>query len=476
MIHLHPTKIVIDNYDMEQVDQLEKSLSVFDRTIFQYTFSAFMHDDDERKLIIPGGYDLGKLKQFFPRDEFVNHKKEINSHNEVKFSLKFPPRDDLQRAAIDFLLKNNNPQKFLCLPTGKGKTYCSIHYVFRTKKLPIVLVDLESLAEQWKQAVMFFTTIKEEEIFYIAGKESIEKLMKMSKKELSKYKFFIAVHRTLKNHLERDFDNIDKLFSHLGIGVKLYDEAHVEMKNIFYVDSLSNTESIYITATPTRSDPIENKVYQNMFKGVPMFRVHDDAVEKYHNVLIVKYSSKPSLDDQAKMKNRHGFDSNAWSKYILQDGKYENFMNIILQIVKKFNKNNDKKMLFLFHTMEGNAIIHEDFTNEFPNLTVGRFDSSIKNKDKRNLELEKDLIVSTDKSFGKAIDVKGLEVTFNTVPFGSKTMAEQMMGRLREIPDKEVWFIDFNDIGFESISRQLKQKKSIYNKKAKNVYELDLTK
>lgn len=476
MITIYPTKIVLNNYDAGASSELEKSLSVWDKTIFSYNFSAFLHDDVKRELIIPGGFDMGKLKSIFPRDEYINKRNETNPYNQVSFSLKFPARDDIQRGAIDFLLKTKNPQKFLCLPTGKGKTYCSIHYVHKSKKLPLVLVDQENLMEQWKKSILHFTSVKEDEIFLISGKSSIEKLMKMKKTELKKYKWFIAIHKTLSNYLEKDMENIERLFSHLGIGVKLYDEAHVEYKNIFYIDALSNTESVYITATPTRSNPIENTVYQRMFKDVPMFKVHEDALTRYHNVIIVKYNSKPSIDDQAKMKSRHGFDANAWCKYILQDGKYEDFIENVIQVLKKVNSKNDKKAVFLFHTMEGNSIITEEFINEFPDISVGRYDSSIKDKNKRTLELEKDLIVTTDKSFGKAIDVKGLGVVINTVPFGSKTMTEQLLGRLRELPDKEVWFVDFLDVGFESCRNQLKLRRNIYNKKAKNIYEIDLTK
>jgi superfamily II DNA or RNA helicase len=474
LITVYPTKIVLGNYEENSSPKLEKGLSVWDKTLFRYSFSAFLYDDETRDLIIPGGFDFGYLTKLFPRDQYVNKKQEVNPYNKVKFSLKYPARDMIQTEAIKFLTDTKNPQKFLCLPTGKGKTYCSIHYVFKSMKLPIVLVDQENLMEQWKKSILHFTSVKEEEIFLISGKDSILKLMKMTKKELSKYKWFIAIHRTLNNYLENNYEDIDKLFNHLGIGVKLYDEAHVEFKNIFLIDSLTNTESIYITATPSRSDPIEDNVYQKIFKDVPMFKLDDDVLERYHNVIIAKYNSKPSLDDQAKMKGKYGFDVNKWCSYILQDGKYEDFANNIIAVYNKINKNRDKKTALLFHTMEGNGILQEDLKNEFSNIQIGRFDSSIKNKDKRLKEWEKDLVITTDASFGKAIDVKDLMIVIDTVPFGSKVMTEQMLGRLREIKGKEVFYVSFIDVGFESCRNQLKQRKNIYNKKAKNIYELDL--
>ncbi|WCS68279.1 hypothetical protein Goe21_01690 [Bacillus phage vB_BsuM-Goe21] len=477
MIRIQPTRILVENYKAGESDKLEKSLSVWDKTIFQYTFSAFLIDEDTNQLLIPGGYDYTKLKKCFPRDKIVNERLNVDPYNKVTFSLKYPPRDSIQQDAIKFLLQTNDSQKFLCLPTGKGKTYCSINYVFKSKKLPMVFVDQENLMEQWKKSILNFTSVKEEEIFLISGRNSIDKLMKMKKKELKKYKWFIAIHKTIGNYIDDNPDNIDKLMKHLGIGVKLYDEAHVEYKNIFYIDSLTNTESVYITATPSRSDPIENKVYQNIFNDVPMYKVKEDEIVNYHNIIIVKFNSKPSIDDQAKMKSKYGFDTNRWCKYILDNIKYEEFMNHITKnIIERVNKNFDKKTVLLFHTMAGNDVIINDLKETYPNIEIGRYNSSIKDKDKRLKELEKDIIVTTDVSFGKAIDVKGLEILINTVPFGSKVLTEQLLGRLREIEGKEVWYIDLVDIGFDSCKKQLKQRQNIYNKKAKRIYELDLTK
>jgi superfamily II DNA or RNA helicase len=474
VITVHPTKIVISNYEENSVPTLEKTLSVWDKTIFKYSFSAFLYDDETKDLIIPGGFSLAKLKELFPRDEFIDKRKDLNPFNKVKFSLKYPARDSIQTEAIKFLLNTKSAQKFLCLPTGKGKTYCSINYVFKTGKLPIVFVDQENLMEQWKKSILYFTSVKEDEIFLISGKSSIDKLMKMTKKELSKYKWFIAIHRTINNFLESDYEELEKFFNHLGIGVKLYDEAHVEFKNIFLVDSLTNTESIYITATPSRSDPVEDGVYQRIFREVPMFKLDDDVLERYHNVIIVKYNSKPSLDDQARAKGKYGFDVNKWCKYILLDGKYEEFVNTIITVINKINKTRDKKTALLFHTMEGIDILQEDFINEFKDMQIGRFDSSIKNKDKRLKEWEKDLVLTTDASFGKAIDVKDLQIVLDTVPFGSKVMTEQMLGRLREVKGKEVFYVVFIDVGFESCRKQLTQRRNVYNKKAKNIYEIEV--
>jgi superfamily II DNA or RNA helicase len=68
----------------------------------------------------------------------------------------------------------------------------------------------------------------------------------------------------------------------------VFDEAHVEFKNICRINSFSNVlYTIYLTATPNRSQFLENKLYEKVFKNVPYFDGRTLAPERYHNVLLV---------------------------------------------------------------------------------------------------------------------------------------------------------------------------------------------
>ena len=76
------------------------------------------------------------------------------------------------------------------------------------------------------------------------------------------------------------------------------------------------------------------------------------------------------------------------------------------------------------------------------------------------------------KGLFKGMDVKDLRVLINTVPFSSDAKLTQVVGRLRRIPDKEVIFIDINDIGFDAIKNQLRLKKTkVYTVLGKKIFE-----
>ena len=288
-IKRYPGRIDLHNYELGDCPKLESSLSVWDPVYHTISYSAYVYDEENKILTIPGGYNIEYLEQIMNKsyrlDESNRNIRE--AYNTVSFSLKYPTRNTTQNKAINFLMLDC-PQKFLSLQTGGGKTYCAIHYVFKSKKIPLTLVDQDSICQQWIDKILYFTTIKKEEIYVISGRDSIEKILKMTDKDLKKYKWFIAIHRTLSNIIEQEPDKLIDTLKKIKIGVKLYDEAHVEYRNIFNVDRIYDCESIYITATPTRGNPNENKVYQNMFnyKSVPKFV---GGYEKYLNVLVYRY-------------------------------------------------------------------------------------------------------------------------------------------------------------------------------------------
>lgn len=468
-VKIYPTKICITNYDLGDSYKLERSLSVWDPVVHQVVYQSFEYDEDNRIITIPGGYNLFYLEEILTKPFTIDdiQKEIVEPYRKTMFSLKYPTRNTMQNQAINFLMKKIN-QKFLSLETGGGKTYCTIHYIFKSKKMPITFVDQESIMSQWQDRILHFTSIKEEEIYTISGHKSIEKIMSMADEEIGKYKWFIAIHRTMSNYLTSEGqDKLTALFKKMGIGVRLYDEAHVEFKNIFSMDNAYSCESVYITATPTRSNPRENIVYQNMFslKSVPRFV---DKGDNYHNILVYKYTTKPELEDEMSMKSKYGFDAIKWTNYIMNDN-FEIFSESLTEILDLVYKKNSHKTAILIKSIELCDKIYDEFKEYLENkgLTVGRYHSKVKKKED---ELEKDVIFTTEKSFGKALDISGLSVCINTVPCSSEATVLQIIGRLREIPEKEVFFVDMYDYGFDMQCKQAAKRLKIYKNKAKKIY------
>jgi hypothetical protein len=92
----------------------------------------------------------------------------------------------------------------------------------------------------------------------------------------------------------------------------------------------------------------------------------------------------------------------------------------------------------------------------------------IKNKKDRLAELDKDIIVTTLKGFNKGVDVERLGVVINTVSISSKTLTDQLAGRLRYNKNYKSYFVDITDEGFKQCVNHAKIRARFLNKIAKS--------
>lgn len=488
-IILYPTRTIIEPYT-ERNSKIENSLSVWNTVKHCYEFQMYIKDSINNRLIIPTTYTAYHLQNFYPsykiedKRKFCNDYMEANKTNNIKMLYDF--KNDLQQKVYNILNKRNIKEKykpmqrFLCPNTGFGKTYCAVRYISENKDRPIIFVDQDSLAQQWKDRIMFYTDTQEDEIYYISGKQSINKLFKMNSEEILNIKFFICCYRTLTTNIKNNSSSSDisKLFTHCKITLKVFDEAHVEPLSIFKIDMISNLRSIYITATPKRSKAEEDKVYQNMFLNVEKISTENiiKKKENYHNIIIYNWSSKPTLLQQSDCNTKYGFSMAKYCNY-LEEYKYKLYKDLIIDIIFNMVLTNrkKKKIAILFGTLSLLNKIYDDILNYIINnefkLIVNKFNGNTKKEDKLKLLEETDIILTTDKSFDKGMDVKNLQVLINTVPFSSETKLIQIIGRLRPIENKEVTFIDVNDIGFDGIKYQsINKKKKVLIKLAKNLF------
>lgn len=358
-------------------------------------------------------------------------------------------------------------------------TFCTIKYIADNHERPIIFVDQDSLGQQWKDRILEYTDTKENEIFYISGAKSVNKLMKMSSDDILKIKFFICCYRTLTINIKNtgSSSDISKLFDKIKVTMKVFDEAHLEYTSIFKLDMISNLRSLYLSATPKRSDKSEDKVYQNIFRNVDKFTSDSftETPENYHNIIMCDWNSNPDIASETKCQTKYGFSMSRYCDYLM-DKKYDKFEGLMYSLIfdTVLTNRKKKKMAILFGT---NALLDKFYDNlvnfcAFNNykLKINKFNGQTKKEDKLDLLEESDIIITTDKSFCKGIDVKDLQVVINTVPFIADTKLIQTVGRLRKLQNKEVIFIDINDIGFKSLRYQESSKKTIFSKLAKNLF------
>lgn len=484
---VYPTRIFIENFEAypyeDSKNLLKWSLSIKDEITHQYTFSAFMYDDELDTLIIPGGYNINKLSDLFKYAKFYSRVKKVMetkfSESPVPYEMSKGPRDIVQKKALDFLHKERSYQKYLALQTSQGKTYVAVNYIHSLNRIPIIIVDKKILLDQWIDRILDYTTLEKENIYIISGKRSIDKLYKMEKEELDQYAYFIAINRTIQTVIDHNPEEIQQLFDILGIGIKIYDEAHEYYSTIIFVDESTDSESLYLSATPSRSSKEHQKVYKNTFSEVPRYQTK--VKKAYTAVKLYMIDSKCPQTEQLMFQSKRGFNVTQYAEWMFVNrfNMIKKVINSLLNMIYTINyKNNTpvedpKKICILFKKLSHIDMVHEYLTQElFPesiysNISVGIVTGKTKNREE---ELDRDIILSTDNLFGKAVDREDISILINFVPVGGKERTIQIMGRLRDKKDRTAYLVDIVDEGVEAVfAMAQKRYEEVYKKSSKNV-------
>jgi len=471
MIEVGRNSIVVRNVDQDSQSfkNMNYNYSIWDKVQHKYTFSAYTLIDND--LYFPASTSVEEIQKYFKNKDVVINYKTTARSGPLQYNMKHEPRNDLQKQSINFLMTmqkdNDNRERFLSLATGSGKTYVTINVISKLKKRAIVVVDTLDLAAQWKREFLNHSDLQDEHIVILSGQDSVDKELKEKVG-----KIYIAIHRTLGNMLNNDYNSINLLMNKLKIGIRVFDEAHVHFKSICMLNALSNVEySIFLTATPSRSNFTDDYLYGRIFRRIPYFNGKKINQEKYHTVIMYPMNSKPDLQTKLGVKTKYGFSAARWAQYTSDEG-FEYFWETFEAIVDKFKlKERDHKIAILLPTIEFIKKIQplaEDLGFE-----VGTFIGEIR-KDKRLDELNKKMILTNDKMFDKGIDVEDLEILINFIPFSSLVKTEQIIGRLRYGENKKSILIDIVDYGFEETIKQSKLRKRFYKKKAEKIIEIDL--
>lgn len=474
-IVIYRTHIEINNYQLGDCPALEKTFSVYDMTYHKRFPKGRIYDEERKVLMLPRGIDIGYIERLLQSEPVVDSSMDIPGDiGEVK--LKYKPRDEVQQEAIKFMISADryrhseySTMKSINLNTGKGKTYCSVATAAYLGFRSIVITDNIGWLEQWKKFFLEYTDMQPDEIYLISGAPS---LMKLFNRDISKYKVLLSTHSTLKSIGDKQgWDKIREFFSYCQIGIKFFDEAHLNFDNMFQIDCYSNTFiTYYLTASPGRSNLSEDMIFKLYFKNVPSIDLFNQEEDPHTKYAAIRFNSNPTPLDASRCKNNYGLNRIAYTDYLVHN---ENF-KMLLTILVNMAINKPGKHLFYIGTNEAILYVRDWMYENFPELInqVGIYTSIIP-VERKNEELNKKIILSTTKSAGAAMDIKGLVETVNLAePFKSKVLAQQTFGRTR---DDGTLYKDIVDTGFYYTKKFYEFKKPIFKKYATDCVEVNMT-
>jgi len=460
--------IVIDNYNLGDCPKLEHFFSIYDVLTHRYTYKCLEYIESEKKLILPRGIDIFFLEKLFECTAIIDYKCDEYDYTDP-ILIKYLPRDDVQKESLRFILGNgayisNKKRSQLCvnLNTGAGKTYIAIAvFAYECIRSMVITSSIDWL-NQWKDKTTEYTDVKEKEIYMISGMSSIAKLLN-GMSDPMKYKLFLVSHNTIKSYGDKyGWHKITELFKLLKIALKIYDEAHLNFDNMSKIDFYTNTKlTLYLTATPARSDKDENTIYKLYFKNVPSIDLFDVETDPRTEYIAFHYNSNPTPQEISKCKNQYGLNRVQYTNYVVMKDNFYNILHIlIMTVIKKING----KVLIYIGTNNSILIVKEWIVEHYPEYlhNIGIY-TSIVTENKEN-EKNKKIILSTTKSCGAAMDIKDLKLTIVLAePFKSEVLARQTLGRTR---DNNTLYIEVVDNGFYYTRKYYEQKKPIFSKYA----------
>lgn len=469
------SSIVVNDYNFGDSPKLEYFFSIYDMLTHTYTYKGIEFIEEESKVIVPRGLDVYFLEGLFNANAVIDYAHDKYAKTEP-ILIKYLPRDDTQKKALRFILgegeyihTKNKSQLCVNLNTGAGKTYVAIATIAYTCIKSMVITSSIDWLNQWKNCILEYTDITKDEIYMMSGSASIAKLLN-GMKDITKYKIFLASHNTIKSYGDKyGWDKVSELFKLLQIGIKIYDEAHLHFDNMCKIDFHTNTcNTLYLTATPARSDKDEDDIYKLYFKNILAIDLFDAEVDPRTQYVAFHFNSHPTPQEISLCKNQYGLNRMAYINYVVHKPNFHLLLHVLVDMIKKVNG----KVLIYIGTNYAIAIVQNWIIDNYPDLRhkVGIY-TSIVTENKKD-QLDKKIILSTTKSCGAAMDIKGLKMTVVLAePFKSEVLARQTLGRTR---DDNTFYLDMNDDGFFYIKKYYAHKKPIFSKYATKCSEVKL--
>lgn len=480
----HPTHISITGYEIGECKRIENAYVYRENWAIHKV--GITYDPDTKELRIFGGANIQfiqKLSGGLP----VIIDPCYDPYKKIQIRLEAYPRSELQKNMIQFLIGSGDwdytkhATQISCnAETGEGKTFCTIALMSFLKVRTMVIINREKIRQTWLSEIMNFTDLNEKNILVIDKGSILEDILN-DEFDDKQYLAFLIVHRMLNTFASKyGWEAVHQVFLKLGIGLKIYDEAHMEFANTTMIDCYTHTaKTLYLTATPKLSNPKANFIYQHIFQTIPRFdqRALGYTDSKRHiTMLCFMYDSHPDIDWKGRCFNsyRKCFVAKEHSIYQVTEDPY--FMDIIEETIEKMAVKNKFRSIIFVSRILSCDIIADKLNKTFAGkIKAGSYHSKKSASEKEDIMKNCDVIVSTNASLGLGVTIDNLQFVFNCE--AHRNLGDQSSGRLRRYGEGlQFYYAELVDCGFKSITKQWNSRRKHYREIFNEVITIDLRK
>lgn len=414
---------------------------------------GYMLDEEHDVLYLHKGINLDYLRRLLPDAEFSYDYYDPYKEMNYQFEEAFPPRDEDQECAIDFIAGENayssnmnDQQIFLVLTTGAGKTFCSGYGLGKLGMKTLIIMHRDNLRSQWVKSLYDLNGYSSREVYELKSSAELEAI---ANGEITlDYDIYLMTHATFQAACNRirDCEKIHNIAKNLYIGFKIIDEAHLYFKDTLLIDFLFNIKrNLYLTATDGRSSKDEDAIFRHVFANTTFYRKH--AVASKHPDKWVEYITvdinthcMPAVY-KYRVNGGRGMSAITYGKWVIQYDKKQTHFKVCRDILKEiYSKEPSAKVIIFMPLIELCTDCAYFLTMELGNDDSFEYQLEIKTVNSRNSKSDNeynkraDVIVTTVQSLGTGSDIKGVTDIINCSPIVSKIVVKQVLGRIRYIP------------------------------------------
>ena len=382
------------------------------------------------------------------------------------------PRD-YQEDPVDNVLNSGDTLKILEIQTGKGKTAMSLISMIRFSKRTLIQLR-GGYVERWLVDLSnkkLFNLKPGCDIVVIGSSKSLISIINQAKaikkgREKGKLPSIIIITNKIMYNLMKEWEQNGKkssfgihpreLYSLLGIGMKIIDEAHEDKHMNFRSMAYTNVElCVPLTATIMPESDLERNIMDGY---LPVkLRYNKLKYDAYTHAVAVFYK----IDEKHKIKySEAGKEEYSHNKYELSIMEKKVLFQDYLEMLFTFSY----RKIFNNDYRQGHVAIYFMKRTDLCAAFAEYLKRKLKEKGKGHLRVnffiseteekvlyESDVIVTTTESCGTAKDIPNIKDIFCIRAVGKKSTNEQIKGRARPIkisPDVEptiYYFVDTNN-------------------------------
>ncbi len=365
-----------------------------------------------------------RIPRYFKFVKDVEDLSTIGEDIDINLNPNFKPLNEQQENAINAIV--DNIHGLVSARVGFGKTYVAVNAITKIKKRTLIVVHVsteDGLMDQWKNSLLRYTDIKEDDIGYLTSKTKV----------IDK-PIYLTTVQTLLSRVKRDDKDFFDMMYNGNFGVTFYDECHITASSAEFSESTKTVFSrrMYgLSATLIRRDSLAPILIWNMGKTI-----YDDG----QWFVLPIYAGL--LDIPIKMGGYARYleygNASSWSaKYAKFLSKKEEYLRSLAVIVDKCLEQGRNPLVLssqisLLYTIAQFSKYPED---------ISIVHGTVKNKD-----YDKRCILATLGMFKVGMDVPRLDTLIFATPLTAKNGLIQAIGRVARlyapVPNKKVMLID----------------------------------